>query len=165
MKKETCFYWGKRKYTTCTFILKVFTLLFDQSARSRNSFCFEALTSGHNSSVLYGETGDRDIFSAFVFGPCFNRPNTNTNTTTTTGRRYQKRALPAVWCLRRRLPCWPRAPGGPGQLHRVQCWPRGSQQRCGASCGSSVCINSKTSWEWTDREARTSRRWFRGAVR
>lgn len=72
MKKETRFYWGKRKYTTCTFILKVFTLLFDRSVRSRNSFCFGALTSRHNSSVLsYGETGDRDIFSAFVFGPCF----------------------------------------------------------------------------------------------
>lgn len=95
MKKETCFYWGKRKYTTCTFILKVFTLLFDQSVRSRNSFCFEALTSGHNSSVLsYGDTGDRDIFSEFVFGPCFNRP-------TTTGRRYQRRALPTAWCLSR----------------------------------------------------------------
>lgn len=83
VKKETCFYWGKRKYTTCTFILKVFTLLFDQSVRSRNRFCSEALASGQNSSVLsFGETGDRDIFSEFVFGPYFNRH------TTTMGMRY-----------------------------------------------------------------------------
>lgn len=25
--------------------------------------------------LSYGETGDRDIFSEFVFGPCFNKPN------------------------------------------------------------------------------------------
>lgn len=75
MKKETCFYWGKGNHTTCTFILNVFMLLFDQSVRSRNRFCFGALSPGHNSSVLsFGETGDRDIFSAFIFGPCFNRP-------------------------------------------------------------------------------------------
>lgn len=73
---------------------KVFILSFDQSVKSKNCFCFEALTLGHNSSVLsYSETGDRDIFSVFVFGPCFNRP------TTTTERSYQRGAHPKAWCL------------------------------------------------------------------
>lgn len=37
--------------------------LFDQSERSRNSFCFEALALGHTSSSLsFGETEDRFIF-------------------------------------------------------------------------------------------------------
>lgn len=55
---------------------KVFTLMFDQSGRSRNCFCFGALTSEHNTSVLsFGESRDKDIFSAFNFGPCFNRTN------------------------------------------------------------------------------------------
>lgn len=64
MKKEkNVFNGGKRKYTTCTFILKVFMRSFDQSERSRNSFCFEALALGHTSSSLsFGETEDRFIF-------------------------------------------------------------------------------------------------------
>lgn len=71
------FYWRKNKYTTCTFILKVFALLFDQSVKSRNSFCFEALTLGHDSSALgYGEMRpDGDFFSAFVFGPQLQYPS------------------------------------------------------------------------------------------
>lgn len=157
MKKETCFYRGKRKHTTCTFILKVFTLLFDQSVRSRNSFCFEALISGHNSSVLsFGETGDRDIFSAFVFGPCFNRPTTTT--TTTTGRRHQRRALPTAWYL-----SWGRTKEKPPLLTQGAWWARRTRP--------SPALTQKTSTEpwcimWifnvrqlgrTDQEARTSR--------
>lgn len=85
---------GKKKYTICTFHPQSFMLLFDQSVKSRNSFCFEALTLGQNSSMLsYGETRDKDIFSEFRFGPCFDKP------TTTTGKRYQRGALPIGWCL------------------------------------------------------------------
>lgn len=60
---------GKKKNTQLALSSSKFLmLLFDRSARSRNRFCFEAPTSGHNSSVLsFGETGDRDIFSAFIF--------------------------------------------------------------------------------------------------
>ena len=94
----------------------VFTLSFGQSARSRNSFCFEALTSGHSSSALgYGEAGDRDIFSAFVFSPCSNRP-------TTTGR-YLQRVISAVWCL-----SWRRTKVKPPLLIRGSWWARRTRQ-------------------------------------
>lgn len=46
-----------------------YTFVRSEREKQKQFFCFEALTTGHNSSVLSyrGETGDRDIFSAFVF--------------------------------------------------------------------------------------------------
>lgn len=103
--------------------------------------------------------GDRDIFSAFVFGPCFNRP-------TATGRSYQRGAPPKAWCLswgwteERSLPCWPRAPGRQRELE------------CSADPenvdGAVVhymdlqCVSKVRRLGQTDQEARTSWRWIWG---
>lgn len=68
------FYWGKKENTQLALSSsKVFTPFLTRARKAKKKkICFEALTLGQSSPVLnYDEKGDRDIFSAFIFGPCF----------------------------------------------------------------------------------------------
>lgn len=69
MKKEP--FTGGKENTQLALSSSKFSLFCLLSMRSRNSFCFEAQTSGYNPSVFrHGEAGDRDLFSTFMFCPC-----------------------------------------------------------------------------------------------
>lgn len=134
------FYWGKKENTQLALSSsKVFTPFLTRARKAKKKkICFEALTLGQSSPVLnYDEKGDRDIFSAFIFGPCFIK--------NTTGRRYQRGALPAARCLswgRTEKP--PLLTQGSWWARRIrQRWLRGCWQSSGASCGSLVGFYSE----------------------
>lgn len=87
------------------------------------------------SAQLWWDGGQRYIFWV-PFGPCFYRPTTTKGGGGVSEKSSPNSVVPVLRGLRRNLLCWPRIPGGPGKLDRVQRWPRGGQRSRGVSCRS-----------------------------
>lgn len=150
---------GKKKTHNLHFHPQSFyAFVWSECKKQKQFFCFEALTSGQNSSVLsYGETGEQRYIFWVLFGPCLNRPTT----TTTTGRRYQRRALPTAWCL-----SWGRTEEKPPLLTQGSWWagrtrpsPALTQRKSNGAVVHQLYLKQDS---WDGQSRRTHRWWFWG---
>lgn len=116
-EKETCFYRGNRKFTTCTFILPSFYAFVWSEFEKQKRFLlrgsdFETKTPQRSVSVRQGT--EIYFLSSFLVPASIDPPYN-----TTTGKRYRWRALPTAWCL-----TWGRTEAKPPLLIQGSRWAR-----------------------------------------